>query len=63
MKLIGRYDVPALDSWVRAQYAYLHNRGRRAADTKIARHYARHREWRGLALWCDMTKEWLDDVD
>jgi 3-methyladenine DNA glycosylase/8-oxoguanine DNA glycosylase len=63
LKLVGRYDVLALDSWVRAEFARLRNRGRVAADKKIARHYARYREWRGLALWCDMTKEWLDEVD
>lgn len=61
LKLVGRYDVLALDSWVRATYARLHNGGRAAADKKIARHYARFREWRGLALWCDMTKDWLKD--
>jgi N-glycosylase/DNA lyase len=60
LKLVGRYDVLALDSWVRATYARLHNQGRTAADKKIARHYARFQEWRGLALWCDLTKDWLD---
>jgi N-glycosylase/DNA lyase len=61
LKLVGRYDVLALDSWVRATYARLHNKGRAAADNKIARHYARFQEWRGLALWCDMTKDWMED--
>ena len=61
LKLVGRYDVLALDSWVRSQYARLHNRGRAAADQKIARHYARFQTWRGLALWCDMTKDWLEE--
>jgi 3-methyladenine DNA glycosylase/8-oxoguanine DNA glycosylase len=61
LKLVGRYDVLALDSWVRATYARLHNQGRAAADKKIARHYARFREWRGLALWCDMTKDWIEE--
>ena len=61
LKLVGRYDVLALDSWVRATYARLHNGGRAAADKKIARHYARFQEWRGLALWCDMTKYWIKD--
>lgn len=61
LKLVGRYDVLALDSWVRATYARLHNRGRAAADKKIARHYAHFREWRGLALWCDLTKDWIKE--
>jgi 3-methyladenine DNA glycosylase/8-oxoguanine DNA glycosylase len=63
LKLVGRYDVLALDSWVRATYARLHNKGRAASDKKIARHYSRFQEWRGLALWCDMTKDWMEDKD
>lgn len=61
LKLVGRYDVLALDSWVRSTYARLHNQGRAAADQKIARHYARFQQWRGLALWCDMTKDWIEE--
>ena len=60
LKLLGRYDCLALDSWVRATFARLHNKGRTAADRKIARHYARFKEWRGLALWCDMTQDWIE---
>ncbi len=60
MKLIGRYDGLALDSWTRAQFVRLRNGGRVASDTKIARFYARFNSWRGLGLWCDMTRDWLD---
>jgi len=60
LKLIGRYDGLALDSWTRAQFAKLRNQGRAAKDNKILRFYARFNSWRGLALWCDMTREWLD---
>lgn len=61
LKLVGRYDVLALDSWVRAKFARMHNKGRPAPDSRIARRYARFQEWRGLALWCEMTKDWLND--
>ena len=60
LKLIGRYDGLALDSWTRAQFARSRNQGRAASDKKIARYYARFDSWRGLALWCDMTRHWLD---
>src|SRR5437868_5114072 len=63
LKLVGRYDVLALDSWVRGKFARMHNRGRAATDQKIARHYSRFQTWRGLALWCDMTKDWLGEED
>jgi len=60
LKLIGRYDGLALDSWTRAQFARVRNRGRAANDKKISRFYARFNAWRGLVLWCDMTRHWLD---
>ena len=63
LKLVGRYDCLALDSWVRATFSRLHNEGRTADDRKIARHYARFQEWRGLALWCDMTRDWIESKD
>jgi hypothetical protein len=28
-------------------------------DKKIARYYSRFNEWRGLALWCDVTRDWI----
>ncbi|HEX3142609.1 MAG TPA: hypothetical protein VHQ64_01470 [Pyrinomonadaceae bacterium] len=60
LKLIGRYDGLALDSWTRAKFAQARNHGRAANDKKILRFYARFNSWRGLVLWCDMTREWLD---
>jgi len=60
LKLLGRYDGLALDSWTRAQFARARNNGRTASDKKIARFYSRFNSWQGLALWCDMTRRWLD---
>ena len=60
LKLIGRYDGLALDSWTRAQFARARNRGRAASDKKISRFYSAFGSWRGLVLWCDMTRHWLD---
>lgn len=59
LRLIGRYDGLALDSWTRAQFARLRNQGRVASDKKILRFYSRFNSWRGLALWCDLTRDWL----
>lgn len=61
LKLLGRYDGLALDSWTRAKFYSVHNNGRKATDKKIARYYSRFKEWRGLALWCDMTRDWLEE--
>ncbi|HEV7473103.1 MAG TPA: hypothetical protein VGN90_03575 [Pyrinomonadaceae bacterium] len=60
LKLLGRYDGLALDSWTRARFFSLRNNGRKTTDKKIARYYSRFKEWRGLALWCDVTRDWLD---
>lgn len=59
LKLVGRYDCLALDSWVRGKFAKTRNGGRKTADKKIERYYARFKTWRGLALWCDMTRDWM----
>lgn len=61
LKLVGRYDGLALDSWVRGKFARIRNDSRKTSDKKIHRYYSRFGEWRGLALWCDMTRDWLED--
>lgn len=61
LKLLGRYDGLALDSWLRSQFYKKHNRERACADKKIERHYKKFGEWRGLAIWCDMTERWFDE--
>jgi len=60
LKLLGRYDGLALDSWTRAKFFEVRNKGKKSSDKKIARYYSRFKEWRGLALWCDMTRDWLE---
>jgi N-glycosylase/DNA lyase len=60
LRLLGRYDGLALDSWTRTKFFKVRNNGRKATDKKIERYYSRFKEWRGLALWCDVTRDWLD---
>lgn len=61
LRLLGRYDGLALDSWVRGKFVRVRGRGRAVTDEKIARFYSRFGDWRGLALWCDMTRDWLEE--
>lgn len=63
LKLVGRYDVLALDSWVRGKFKKVRGGGRACDDKRIARFYSRFREWRGLALWCDMTRDWFERAE
>jgi len=60
LKLLGRYDGLALDSWTRAKFFQVRNNGRKTTDKRIAHYYSRFNEWRGLALWCDVTRDWLE---
>ncbi len=60
LKMIGRPDGLALDSWMRGQYARKYHGGRAVTDRTIARRYARMGRWAGLAVWLDLTREWLD---
>lgn len=62
LKLLGRYDGLALDSWLRAGFYKKRNRGRKCPDKKIEKHYAKFNEWRGLAIWCDMTEDWFAET-
>ena len=58
LKLLGRYDGLALDSWLRAKFYEKHANGRKCPDKRIAKHYAKFGPWQGLAIWCDMTEYW-----
>lgn len=60
LRLLGRYDYLALDSWVRGKYFELHKNGRRVGDRTIEKHYADFGKWRGLFFWLEMTKYWYE---
>lgn len=60
LKLLGRYDGLALDSWLRGGFYKKHNREKPCPDKKIERHYKKFGNWKGLAIWCDMTREWFE---
>jgi N-glycosylase/DNA lyase len=61
LRFIGRPHGLGLDSAVRGWYYRRYHGGRRVTDRTIARRYARLGAWAGLAVWCDMTRDWLDE--
>jgi N-glycosylase/DNA lyase len=61
LKLLGRYDGLALDSWIRAEFYKKHNKEKPCADSRIHKHYKKYGRWRGLVLWCDMTQRWFEE--
>lgn len=62
LRLFGRPAGLGLDSAVRSWYARVYHGGRRVTDRTIERRYARLGQWAGLAVWCEMTREWLEKV-
>lgn len=56
LKLVGRYDGLALDSWLRAKFYEKHNGGEICSDKKIEEFYQPFGDWRGLTIWCDMSE-------
>lgn len=61
LKLLGRYDGLALDSWLRSGFYKKHNREKPCPDKKIEKHYRKFGKWKGLAIWCDMTEYWYNE--
>jgi len=58
LRILGRHDYLALDSWIRKTYRRLHPGPARTVDRAIARRYARFGSHKGLALWLEMTSDW-----
>ena len=58
LKLLGRYDGLALDSFLRGGFYKKHNNEIVCSDNEIEAHYERFGKWRGLAIWLDMTEKW-----
>ena len=58
LKLVGRYDGLALDSFLRGEFYKKHNGAEICDDKQIHAFYEKFGDWRGLAIWCDMTEKW-----
>lgn len=59
LKLLGRYEFLALDSWLRRRYAQIRKEGKPVKDKEIEEWYASFGKWMGLVFWLDMTKDFL----
>ncbi len=57
LRILGRHEFFAIDSWVRMKYRRMYP-GRAKVEGAIARRYARFGDYRGLALWLDLTRDW-----
>ena len=60
LMLMGRYPKLVLDSSTRPRYARLSGRKPRS-DATIVRRFKPYGRFAGLAFWCYVTRDWLDD--
>lgn len=60
LRLLGKYDGLGVDSWVRGQLKKKWNMRKNPTDQKILKEYKNFGEFKGLMLWCDVTKPWHD---
>ena len=58
LKLVGRYDGLALDSFLRGEFYKKHNAEKSCDDKQIRAFYEKFGDWQGLAIWCDMTERY-----
>jgi N-glycosylase/DNA lyase len=61
LRLLGRHDHLALDSWTRAKLARLRGRSRTPSDATFRRWYAPFGPHAGLAMWLEATADWHQD--
>jgi len=61
LRLLGRHDHLALDSWTRAKLARLRGKRRMPSDRTLLRWYAPYGRWAGLAMWLEVTGDWHGD--
>jgi 3-methyladenine DNA glycosylase/8-oxoguanine DNA glycosylase len=62
MRLLGRHEGLALDSWTRRKLAGLRGRRRTPSDATFGRWFAPWGEWAGLAMWLEATADWHGDA-
>jgi 3-methyladenine DNA glycosylase/8-oxoguanine DNA glycosylase len=61
MLTLGRYSRLVLDSWTRPTYAKLRRSRRPVSDGGIVRRFRRYGRYAGLAFWCYLTRDWVEE--
>ena len=61
MLTLGRYGKLILDSWTRPTYARLRGSRRPVSDAGIGRRFWRYGPHAGLAFWCYLTRDWVEE--
>ncbi len=58
LRLLGRHDHLALDSWTRAKLARVRGKRRVPSDRALRRWYGPYGRFAGLAMWLEATADW-----
>lgn len=61
MLLLGRYHRLILDSWSRPKYRRVVGARRQPSDATIVRRFRKYGSFAGLAFWCFITRDWIED--
>ena len=61
MLMLGRYSRLILDSWTRPKFARLRGSKRPVADSTIIRRFKPYGGYAGLAFWCYLTRDWVEE--
>jgi N-glycosylase/DNA lyase len=61
MLMLGRYSRLILDSWTRPKYAKVHGSRKVPSDEAILRRFRRYGSYAGVAFWCYLTRDWVED--
>lgn len=62
MLTLGRYSRLILDSWTRPTYARLRRARKPVSDGGIVRRFRRYGPYAGLAFWCYLTRDWVEEA-
>lgn len=63
LRYLGKYEGLGVDSWVRGRLKEMWNARKHPDDKKILQKYKQFNEYKGLMLWCDVTRDWHVKVD
>lgn len=63
LRYLGKYDGLGVDSWVRGRLQQMWNASSQPDDKAILKKYKQFEDFKGLVLWCDVTRQWHEGTD
>ena len=63
LRFLGRTQSLGLDSWARGKLKKMWKMKKLPSDKTIERKYKVHGDYRGIILWCDLTRDWFESSE